>query len=57
MSRGDIDCAQKHDGDVPSKIREFHSLVFYYKNRIFRQIVCGINERFVVLATCWQLAG
>ena len=32
MSRGDIGCAQEHDVDVSSNIREFHILMWDYVN-------------------------
>ena len=48
-----IDCAQEHDGDVPSNIREFHILMWDNKNGRFRRIISGTNGRFIVLATCW----
>ena len=51
------DCAQEHDGDVLSNIREFHILMWENKNGRFRRIICGINGRFIVPATCWITTG
>ena len=44
---------KRHDGDVPSNIREFHILMWDYKNGRFRRIICGTNGRFMVPAMWW----
>ena len=44
---------KKHDGDVPSNIREFYVLMWDSKNGRFRRIICGTNGRSFVQAKWW----
>ena len=42
LSRNDLlTVLKRHDGDVPFSIREFHILMWDYKNGRFRRIICG----------------
>ena len=46
---------KKHDGDAPSNTREFHILMWDYKNGRYKRIISGTNGRFIVPAMWWIL--
>ena len=46
---------KKHDGDVRSHIKEFHVLMWDYKNGRFRRIIGGSYGSFSVPAMWWVI--
>ena len=46
---------KKHGGDVPYHIREFHILMWDYKNGRYRRKILGANGRFIVVPAMWLI--